>query len=604
MTGSLEKIQVMRDRQLTRSLRAVAVLGFLALLGSVSRVLHVGWNDVMYLHGATYVIILLSALMSRHLSFLFRALIITGAALVLGIAGLYFWGLVAFGIPSLFAFCMLSTILFGDRVGLVSAIVSIIIIGIIGTGMLTGMITIDFNPETYLMSFTSWVSAMLAMALSAGLIVVALGTMNRQMIELVDTLDNRNRELEEVNKRLKKEMKERAMAEKERREIEERLRRAKKMEAVGLLAGGVAHDLNNVLVGTVSYPDVLLMRLPEESPLRKPLEVIKKTGVKAAAIVRDLLTLARGGMVAKDVISMNDVILEYLHSPEFKKMKSYYPTVAIEADLDETMPNIIGSSVHLSTLIMNLVSNAIEAMPKGGKLTISTVNRQIREGIKGYEEIEAGDYVIVKLTDTGIGMASEEMERIFEPFYTKKVMGRSGTGLGMAVVWGTLKDHNGYIDIQSNAGHGTAFTLYFPATRQQKAMEGSQAITQEDYRGKGEAVLVVDDVKEQREVASNMLSALGYSVDSVSSGEEAIRYLEGSFVDLLLLDMLMEPGLDGLETYREIAKRHPGQKAVIVSGYSETERVKEAQRLGAGAYIKKPYLLHQMGLAVRNELDN
>ena len=181
-------------------------------------------------------------------------------------------------------------------------------------------------------------------------------------------------------------------------------------------------------------------------------------------------------------------------------------------------------------------------------------------------------------------------------------MGRSGTGLGMAVVWGTVKDHKGYINVQSTEGKGTTFTLYFPITRKEVSRDKS-LISIEDYMGKGESILVVDDVEEQREIAYRILKKLGYSVTSVSSGEEAIDYMKNNSADLLILDMIMDPGIDGLDTYKQILELHLGQKAIIASGFSETNRVKEAQRLGAGAYVKKPHILEKIGLAVRTELD-
>ena len=208
----------------------------------------------------------------------------------------------------------------------------------------------------------------------------------------------------------------------------------------------------------------------------------------------------------------------------------------------------------------------------------------------------------MEVRDNGIGISPQDLRKIFEPFYTKKVMGRSGTGLGMAVVWTTVKDHSGYIDVKSSEGKGTTFTLFFPISRKEMVKDKS-LLSLEDYVGKGESILVVDDVVEQREIASNMLQKLGYVVTSVSSGEEAVNYLESNSVDILLLDMIMEPGIDGLETYKRILQFHPRQKAIIVSGFSETDRVKEAQRLGAAAYVKKPYLLAKIGIAVRTELD-
>ncbi len=172
----------------------------------------------------------------------------------------------------------------------------------------------------------------------------------------------------------------------------------------------------------------------------------------------------------------------------------------------------------------------------------------------------------------------------------------------MAVVWGTVKDHQGYINVQSEEGKGSTFTLYFPVTREEVSAE-SAAVSVAEYTGRGETILVVDDVQGQRELAAEMLRKLNYKVSSVASGEEAITYLKENKVDLLVLDMIMDPGMDGLDTYKGVLEIRPKQKAIIVSGFSETERVNEARALGAGEYVKKPYIIEKLGLAVRRELD-
>jgi len=391
-------------------------------------------------------------------------------------------------------------------------------------------------------------------------------------------------------------------AEKEKIDLEIRLQRAQKMEAVGTLAGGVAHDLNNILSGIVSYPELIMMGLPENSPLRKPVATMQKSGEKAAAIVQDLLTLARRGVVTKKPVKLNDIVSEYLKSPEFDYLRTHCPNVQVKSRLGKNLLSILGSPVHLSKTIMNLVSNAAEAMPSGGPVNITTQNRYIDKSFRGFDEVVVGDYVTLIISDTGIGIPPEDIERIFEPLYTKKVMGLSGTGLGMAVVWGTVKDHEGYIDVQSTVGKGTKFTLYFPVTREEFTREEFQ-IHSEDIKGNGETILVVDDAEDQREIASNLLKTLDYTVESVASGEEAIEIVRHQPVDLLVLDMIMDPGIDGYETYKQIIEFNPDQKAIIASGYSETKRVKAAQRLGAGAYVKKPYLLGRIGKAIKKELN-
>ncbi|RPJ10067.1 MAG: response regulator, partial [Deltaproteobacteria bacterium] len=371
----------------------------------------------------------------------------------------------------------------------------------------------------------------------------------------------------------------------ERQRLEERLGRAEKMEALGILAGGVAHDLNNVLGVLVGYSELLLMEMPAGDPLREHVSNILQSGKRGAAIIQDLLTLARRGVAISEVVNLNDVISSYFKTPECEKLKAFHPHVTFEIDLDEDLLNVKGSPVHLGKTVMNLASNAAEAISGHGKVTIRTENCYLDKPIAGYDDIQEGDYVVLKVYDNGKGISAKDLGKIFEPFYTKKVMGRSGTGLGLAVVWGTVKDHNGYIDVQSEEGKGSTFTLYFPVTRE--AMVSDQTVVSpESYRGRGEQILVVDDVKEQRELATTMLSRLGYQVDAVSSGEEAVAHLKVNRVDLLILDMIMDPGIDGLETYQKVLEIHPKQKAIIVSGFSETDRVRRAQNLGAGAYVR------------------
>ncbi|MBT8282734.1 MAG: PAS domain S-box protein [Muriicola sp.] len=390
-------------------------------------------------------------------------------------------------------------------------------------------------------------------------------------------------------------------AEEALRESEEKLTRSKKMESLGLLAGGIAHDLNNVLSGIVSYPELILMDLPKDSKFRKPIETMQESGHRATAIVQDLLTVARGAATTKEPLNLNDLISDYLNSPEFKKLERFHPTVTVNVSLDTDLLNIDGSPVHIRKVVMNLVSNASEAIESSGNVTISTMNRYIDRPLRGYDDVNVGEYAVLSVSDVGSGISSDDLERIFEPFYTKKVMGRSGTGLGLAVVWNVMQDHQGYIDVKSDE-NGTTFELYFPITRDE-IPDKDLSILIKDYKGNGETILVVDDVESQREISSKMLDALGYKTIAISSGEEAVEYLKEQTADLILLDMIMEPGINGLETYERVIEIHPNQKAIIISGFAESDEVKEAQKLGAGRYIKKPVTLENIGLAIKEELE-
>ena len=382
--------------------------------------------------------------------------------------------------------------------------------------------------------------------------------------------------------------------------LENQLKQAQKMEAIGLLAGGVAHDLNNILSGLVSYPDMLLVNRSEDDPMYKPLQIIRNSGQRAAAIVSDLLTLARRGVDNLQPVNFNTLIGDFTSSPEYTSQLQTAPGVTVRLDLDRELLNVMGSPVHLTKCLMNLFTNSLEAMTEGGLLTISTENRHLEVNDLPRRGMTAGEHVQLSVTDTGQGMDAQTIQRIFEPFYTSKVMGRSGTGLGMTLVWNAVKDHLGHIDVESSPGRGTSFRLLFPATREKAVhlLENNH----EQFKGEGESILVIDDMQEQRHFASEMLAMLGYMVETAGSGEEAIARVRAGSYDLLVLDMIMPGGIDGLATYREILSFAPHQKAVIASGFSEAENIRKVMELGAKALVKKPYTVYSLASAIHGAL--
>ncbi len=411
----------------------------------------------------------------------------------------------------------------------------------------------------------------------------------------------RTAELTTANERLYQVIKEREQAEEEARESEEKLARSKRMESLGLMAGGIAHDLNNIFAGIVSYPDLLLVDMSEKNPLRKPMEVIKESAQRAADVVSELLTVARGVAAVKEVINLNTIIEEFLSSTEYKQIESMNPSTTLITRFDIDLLSVSCSSVHIKKCLLNLVANAYESIEDSGNIIVSTRNCYLDEPLAGYEDVRKGEYAILTISDNGAGISADDIERVFEPFYTKKVMGRSGTGLGLAIVWNTVKSHAGYINVKSSED-GTQFELFFPITRDELTAEKEQRPF-EDYVGNGERILVVDDEEMQRDIACELLAKLGYLTEAVSSGEEAIEYLKKHSVELIVLDMIMPKGMNGRQTYEEVIKIAPSQKAVIASGFAETGDVKTAQKLGAGKYIKKPYTIEKIGIAVKEEFE-
>jgi len=416
----------------------------------------------------------------------------------------------------------------------------------------------------------------------------------RHRDRLEELVEQRTKDLRQSNQKLMAEIE-------ERKHVQDQLAHAQKMEAIGTLAGGVAHDLNNILSGVVSYPELLLLNLPPDHPMYKPLNTIMASGKKAAAIVQDLLTLARRGVKVKESINLATLVQDYLDSPEHAKLLSFHPHATVEVVAEADLLTILGSPVHLSKTVMNLVSNAVEAMPDGGRVTISIAKASLPAPLPGFHQWRPGPYLCLSVSDTGIGIRASDIHRIFEPFYTKKVMGRSGTGLGMAVVWGTIEDHQGHISVRSQEGQGTVFEVYLPAdiaVVPPKPDRPPQPLTM----GTGQTILVVDDSADQRKFAEAILERLGYRPESVSSGEAAVALLSERTVDVVIIDMLMPPGMDGLDTYRAIIRIHPGQKAIIASGYSESTRVREARKLGVSCYVRKPYTLSEISDALQSTL--
>lgn len=381
------------------------------------------------------------------------------------------------------------------------------------------------------------------------------------------------------------------------------LDRAERLEMAGRIAGHIAHDFNNLLTPLMAYPGLIREQLAPGSPVLKDLQTIEKTARAMADINQQLLALSRRGYHEHRALNINDVIRD---ATDLLRRGGQTADIRFDLRLAEDLQNIKGSAQQLLRVIQNLCQNAIEAMQdQGGALTVSTVNICLDKSLSTAETVVAGDYVSVVVEDTGGGIPADIRERIFEPFFTTKQPNRQrGSGLGLSVVHGIVQDHKGYIEMASEVGRGTRFSLYFPVCR-----EAIPAITDEAVPGGTETLLIVDDDPVQIEAVSRLVARLGYTVQGARSGEETIEIMKKCreekrpFPDLVLLDMVMAPGLNGAEVYRRIKAINPGQKAIILSGYEELAEVAKAKALGAGAFIHKPVDLGRLAKAIRQELD-
>lgn len=389
----------------------------------------------------------------------------------------------------------------------------------------------------------------------------------------------------------------RKIAENERAKLFDQLLSVQKMEAIGALAGGMAHNFNNILVGIMGYSEYLLSKRHEADPEYKAIKTIHEGSVKASDLTRQLLNIARGGEFKRVRLSLNEVISRVmpLISGTFNR------SLEVQTLLDPGPVVMEGDVGQIEQSLLNICINARDAMPEGGKLLIETYSRRLDEDfVKQHLGSKVGTYVVLSVTDTGIGMPPHIKEHIFEPFFsTKKHAG--GTGMGLATVWGVVKNHGGIVTVYSEPGSGTTFKLYFPAIylETQKEDRGHDEITP----GRGETLLLVDDEPIIREMWGEILEEIGYHVVSAGDGDEALSILEkrGGAVDLVILDLVM-PHKGGKETFGMIRKRYPSLKVLVSSGYSENGEAREVIESGADGFIQKPYQIRMVTAKIREIL--
>ncbi|MDX9800880.1 MAG: response regulator [Spirochaetia bacterium] len=378
--------------------------------------------------------------------------------------------------------------------------------------------------------------------------------------------------------------------------------RLKQMEMAGNLVGGVAHDLNNILSVIVGYPELILMDINKESNIYPLVSKISEAGGKASEIIQDMMTLAGKDQIENIKLDLNRNIRDLLDSPEYRSITEVYSNFSLAADFAENLLLISASPVNLKKSVINIIKNSLESVRDNGRIIISSEERKLDTPFRGrYALIPPGSYAVVTVRDNGPGISETDLKHIFEPFYTKKTLGRGGTGLGMTVVWKTVSACGGFIEIESRQEEGTAVYLYFPVIAGEPEA-GSSGFNIKNFMGRGEKILAVDDMEEQRILAEKILEKLNYKADTAGSGNEAVSAVKKENYDLVLLDMIMENGPDGLETFKEIMKINPDQKTIIVSGYSDNEKADEVLKLGASSYVQKPYTVEKIATAVKKAL--
>ena len=382
--------------------------------------------------------------------------------------------------------------------------------------------------------------------------------------------------------------------------IEARIARAERLETAGTVAGQIAHDFNNLLTPLMAYPELIRRELPVASPALEHLTVVERTASDMAHLTQQLLSLSRRGQLGTDVFFLNDLVQETI-----SMLQTALPSnVAADLRLSKNLLPVKGSRDQMQRVLQNLCRNAMDAMPHGGTLRVQTENQYLDKPFGQYDSIHVGEYVKVSVADTGTGIPAAIQDKIFDPFFTpQRASKQRGSGLGLSIVHGIVKDHGGYVDLTSVEGRGTTFYVYIPICRDKPAVPSPR---ETPLPHGSESVLVVDDDDPQVKVLVNLLQTLGYQAEGVTSGMDAVhRYRhDAKRFDLVMLDMIMENGLDGLATFKKLRQIVPDQRVILMSGFTKaSDLVRQAQQLGAGTYLHKPLTIERIASAVRDELD-
>jgi len=403
------------------------------------------------------------------------------------------------------------------------------------------------------------------------------------------------------------------------RSVQERLATVERMASLSVLAGGVAHDLNNALGPLVMLPDVILGQLEDlrkgqlkdDHDLRLDVNTIKSSATRAAQTIKDLLMIGRPGATAKEPLDLNEAVVHCMSTEPLRFLKNGASQLRVTLDLDRGPLTISASEPHIVRALTNLVRNAAEAIAGSGEIRVSTASVRLADAIVSHEAIPPGEYCVVRVADNGQGISPEDIARIFQPFFSRKARSdTSGSGLGLAIVHGVVKEHGGYVTVESRLGKGTLFTLYFRRTRAPLGQEREAPPT----AGGSARILLVDDEPTQLHSARRLLCQLGYEVDTLESGEEAFRIFSdarrsanlgepgaGTPYDLVILDYALNEARNGLETLERIRTLYPRQRGIMVSGHGRAEH--EGRALARVPWLPKPYSADALAGIVRRTLD-
>ena len=401
----------------------------------------------------------------------------------------------------------------------------------------------------------------------------------------------------------------------EQQQATDRLRKARKFETIGLIAGEVAHDLNNILSGILYYPEQILRKLPEDSPLCSPLLSLRHSGQQAVALVADLLSTAKAGSAVKEIIDLNKLVKETLENKENQDLLAERPGISLRVRLCPDPIPVSCSPPHLRQCLHNLLLNGCDTVNAGnrvGTIMVSVESRYLAtpsapsstsSTSSTSSDTPSGEYAVLSVADTGPSMSPTDRIRIFEPFYSKKVLKRNGSGIALAMLRNIMEEHDGWVDLPTDS-QGNRFDLYFPIRPVQ--MYSPEENSKKELPGQGQRILIIDKEKEQQERTSEVLTEIGYRAMSATDSTGAISHLNRNRVDLVILGLMEDDSLEGAATYEQILFLHPSQKTLLICTSLDCKSVKAVQAIqqrGAVALLQAPFTQEQLQQAVEEGLS-
>jgi signal transduction histidine kinase/ActR/RegA family two-component response regulator len=575
----------LRTRVLNRFTWVVVLLGGAAAIVASLEEARNGRYWVIAIYGLAYLTVIFFSVLRRW-PYVLRSWALLLVLFAVGFSELYFFGFASLAFLFFFMTITFSAILLGLRSGFLIFGICLVTTAVTSALYALELIPIEAETQQVSLTLTNWISPTTTFAFLAAMSMVFLSFLMRDLEKYIRSSDENLR-------RAREEML-------EREKTEERLRQAQRMESVGRLAGGIAHDFNNLLTTILGYSELILADSTLSQDDREGLATIRKSAESASRLTQQLLAFSRKQVIRPEVLSLNTM----LSNMEMMLRRLIGEAVELEIELDPNLGWIEADPGQVEQVFINLAANGRDAMHFGGRLQIRTQQIVIDDiGEAGADAPPEGTYAAIVVTDNGTGMDAQTRERIFDPFFTTKELGK-GTGLGLATVYGIVKQHGGYIDVQSEPRRGSVFTLYFPCT--QKKSEPPETQRNEDTKlGGRETILVVEDEQLVRRLLSKTLKKYEYKVIEAIDCEDAIRICgQGDRkIDLLLTDVVM-PKMNGYELSERIKKTRPSIRVLFISGYSD-EIIAHHEVFDTGvSLLQKPFTPGELIKSIRDVLDS